>query len=81
MLNTLRNRLLASYVAILLILLVLIGFILLVFLATRPLPTDPVINDLTATLLDVRVVESIQLNLDSPSLEQMQPGMTRPLLS
>jgi two-component system OmpR family sensor kinase len=76
MLNTLRNRLLASYVAILLILLILVGFILLVFLATRPLPTDPVINDLTATLLDVRVVEGFQLNIDpTPSDQQDQPGM------
>jgi two-component system OmpR family sensor kinase len=81
MLNTLRNRLLASYVAILLILLVLIGFILLVFLGTRPLPTDPVINDLTATLLDVRVVEGIQLNIDPTLLDQMQPGMAQPLLN
>ncbi len=83
MLNTLRNRLLASYVAILLIMLVLIGFILLVFLATRPLPTDPVINDLTATLLDVRVVESIQININSALTDQNQPGqdMVRPLLN
>jgi two-component system OmpR family sensor kinase len=81
MLNTLRNRLLASYVAILLILLVLIGFILLVFLGTRPLPTDPVINDLTATLLDVRVVEGIQLGIDPTLLDQMQPGMPQPLLN
>lgn len=63
MLGTLRNRLLASYVAILLILLLLIGFVLLVFLATRPLPTDDIVNDLTAALLDVRVFERSQVEV------------------
>jgi two-component system OmpR family sensor kinase len=81
MLNTLRNRLLASYVAILLILLILVGFILLVFLATRPLPTDPVISDLTATLLDVRLIDSLQVDIEpmgmSPGSGQ---GPARPLL-
>ncbi|MBI5960701.1 MAG: HAMP domain-containing histidine kinase [Chloroflexi bacterium] len=66
MLLTLRNRLLLSYVAILLILLVLVGFVLLVFLATRPLPTEEITNDLTATLLDVRVLETVRL--------EIQPG-------
>ncbi len=60
MVNTLRNRLLLSYVAILLIMLVLIGFVLVAFLATRPVPTDEIIRDLTATLLDVRVVDVLQ---------------------
>ncbi len=55
--NTLRSRLLLSYVAVLLILLALVGFVLLAFLATRPLPTDEIISDLTAVLLDVRAVE------------------------
>lgn len=58
--NTLRNRLLASYVAILLIMLGLIGFVLMVFLATRPLPTDALVNQMTATLLDVRLVEVLR---------------------
>jgi signal transduction histidine kinase len=63
MLLTLRNRLLLSYVAILLILLVLIGFVLVVFLATRPLPTEDITNDLTATLLDVRVLETLRVEI------------------
>ncbi|MEB2287892.1 MAG: HAMP domain-containing sensor histidine kinase [Anaerolineae bacterium] len=61
MLKTLRSRLLLSYVTILLILLVLVGFILLAFLRTRPLPTDEITNDLTAVLLDVRALETIRL--------------------
>jgi two-component system OmpR family sensor kinase len=84
MFNTLRYRLLASYVAILLILLLLIGFILLAFLATRPLPTDTLLNDLTATLLDVRVVEAIQIGIDANPMNpggSDEPGMLRPLLS
>jgi signal transduction histidine kinase len=75
MLQTLRNRLLLSFVAILLVMLVLIGFILLVFLATRPLPTEDTIGHLTATLLDVRVVEAIQIGIQG-SLQGMQ-GMGR----
>jgi two-component system OmpR family sensor kinase len=63
--NTLRNRLLASYVAILLIMLVLIGFVLIVFLATRPLPVDNIINRLSATLLDVRLRESLRIEVDA----------------
>ena len=63
MLKTLRSRLLLSYVTILLILLVLVGFILLAFLRTRPLPTDEITNDLTAVLLDVRAVETIRLEI------------------
>ena len=61
MLNTLRNRLLASYVMILVILLILIGVILLAFVAARPLPTDDIVNDLTAILLDVRVGEVLMM--------------------
>lgn len=61
MLKTLRSRLLLSYVAILLILLVLVGFILLAFLRARPLPTGEITSDLTAVLLDVRAVETIRL--------------------
>jgi two-component system OmpR family sensor kinase len=75
MLQTLRNRLLLSFVAILLIMLLLIGFILLVFLATRPLPTENTIGHLTATLLDVRLVEAIQIGIQG-SLQGMQ-GMGR----
>ncbi len=63
MLKTLRSRLLLSYVTILLILLVLVGFILLAFLAARPLPTDEITSDLTAVLLDVRAVESIRIEI------------------
>ncbi|HML23776.1 MAG TPA: ATP-binding protein [Aggregatilinea sp.] len=61
MLHSLRTRLLASYVAILLIMLCLIGLVLLLFLRTRPLPTDTLIRDLTGTLLDVRVTEVVRL--------------------
>jgi two-component system OmpR family sensor kinase len=75
MLQTLRIRLLLSFVAILLIMLVLIGFILLVFLATRPLPTEDTIGRLTATLLDVRLVEAIQINLQGGALSMQ--GMSR----
>ena len=74
--NTLRNRLLASYVAILLIMLILIGFVLIVFLATRPLPTDSVINRLSATLLDVRLRDSLRIEIN-PAQENDQ-GTTRP---
>ncbi len=63
MFNTLRNRLLASYIAILLILLLLIGLIMLVFLRTQPVPTDSIVSDLTAKLLDVRVIESIEIGI------------------
>jgi len=69
MLQTLRNRLLLSFVAILLIMLLLIGFILLVFLATRPLPTDDTIGHLTATLLDVRLVDAIRISLQGSAME------------
>ncbi|MBP8974925.1 MAG: hypothetical protein KBH93_13745, partial [Anaerolineae bacterium] len=61
MLKTLRSRLLLSYVAILLILLVLVGFILLASLRARPLPTDEITSDLTAVLLDVRAAETIRV--------------------
>ncbi len=61
MLHSLRTRLLASYVAILLIMLCLIGFVLLIFLRSRPLPTDALVRDLTGTLLDVRVTEVVRL--------------------
>ncbi len=56
MFETLRARLLASYVVILLTMLLLIGFVLFFFTATRPLPTDDLINELTGTLLDVRLI-------------------------
>ncbi|HEX3053581.1 MAG TPA: HAMP domain-containing protein, partial [Aggregatilineaceae bacterium] len=85
MFNTLRNRLLASYVAILLILLLLIGLIMLVFLRTQPVPTDSMISDLTAKLLDVRVIESIEIGIGSPAggsggqdNDPMGQGMMRP---
>lgn len=61
MLHSLRTRLLASYVAIMLIMLGLIGFVLLIFLRSRPLPTDTLVRDLTGTLLDVRVTEVVRL--------------------
>ena len=60
MINTLRTRLLASYIAILLVTLTVIGVALVVFLRSRPLPADPIINDLTATLLDVRVWQELR---------------------
>ncbi len=72
MFATLRNRLLASYVAILLILLLLIGFVLLVFLATRPLPTDNIVRDLTTTLLDVRIIERARIEISVPGHGQGQ---------
>ena len=71
MLKTLRSRLLLSYVAVLLILLVLVGFILLAFLAARPLPTDEITSDLTAVLLDVRAVESIRVEIRIPAQQGM----------
>lgn len=61
--HSLRTRLLASYVAILLITLVVIGLALLVFLQTRPLPLDGLIRELTATLLDVRIAEVMQIGV------------------
>ncbi|GIV81268.1 MAG: hypothetical protein KatS3mg051_0622 [Anaerolineae bacterium] len=61
--KTLRSRLLLSYVAVLLILLALVGFVLLAFLATRPLPTGDIISDLTAVLLDVRAAEGARLGV------------------
>ncbi|GAB4419515.1 MAG: hypothetical protein Kow00106_15740 [Anaerolineae bacterium] len=64
--KTLRSRLLLSYVALLLILLALVGFVLLAFLATRPLPTGDIISDLTAVLLDVRAAEGARLEVIMP---------------
>ena len=61
MFNTLRNRLLASYVTVIVITLGFISLALLVFLRSRPLPTDEIVRDLTATLLDVRVAETWQI--------------------
>ena len=69
MFTTLRNRLLASYGALLLVMLLLIGGTLLVFLRSRPLPTDEIVRDLTATLLDVRVAENWQIDPSELSLE------------
>jgi two-component system OmpR family sensor kinase len=63
MVKTLRARLLASYVTILLIMLPLIGLALLVFLRSRPLPTGEIISNLTATLLDVRTHATAQLSM------------------
>ncbi len=70
MFETLRARLLASYVAILLVMLLLIGFVLFVFTATRPLPTDDLVNELTGTLLDVRLISlaRIEAHLTGPGL-------------
>ncbi|NDJ77823.1 MAG: HAMP domain-containing histidine kinase [Chloroflexi bacterium] len=59
MLNTLRNRLLASYLAILIITLLIIAVALVVFLRSRPIPTDDIENELTAKLLDLRVIEAL----------------------
>lgn len=81
MLGTLRNRLLASYVAILVILLALVGFVLLVFLATRPLPTSDITNDLTAALLDVRVIERASIEFRAPDSMRPGVGMHAPQLS
>ena len=69
MFTTLRNRLLASYVALLLVMLVLMGGALLVFLRSRPLPTDEIVRDLTATLLDVRVSENWQFDASDLDLQ------------
>lgn len=52
---SLRSRLLASYVVILLVTLLLVGVVLVVFLRSRPLPIEPLVQDLTTTLLDIRV--------------------------
>jgi signal transduction histidine kinase len=62
MLNTLRTRLLLSFAAVLFITLCLIGLTLLVFLRTQPLPTADITNRLTATLLDVRSLEVIEVS-------------------
>lgn len=76
--NTLRNRLLLSFGAILLIMLLLVGLMLLVFLRTRPLPTDEIVQDLTATLLDVRVSESWQINAEVDIRRWRQTGEAIP---
>ncbi|HMM27832.1 MAG: ATP-binding protein [Chloroflexota bacterium] len=52
---SLRARLLASYVAILLVTLLLVGVVLVVFLRSRPLPTEGLVRDLATTLLDIGV--------------------------
>lgn len=57
MLQSLRTRLLWSYIAVLLILLALIGTTLVVFLRSRPLPTDPIISRLAGDMLDLRTYE------------------------
>lgn len=75
MFNTLRNRLLLSFGAILLIMLILIGLTLLVFLRTRPLPTDDIVRDLAATLLDVQVSESWRITANTDDLT-WSPGQT-----
>jgi two-component system OmpR family sensor kinase len=64
MFHTLRNRLFISYVAILMITLIIIGLALLVVIRTRPVPTDDIVNDLTVTLLEVHVVEVLQVTVD-----------------
>lgn len=75
--KTLRSRLLLSYVAVLLILLALVGFVLLAFLATRPLPTGDIISDLTAVLLDVRAAEVARLGGLIPSQASRMGMRTR----
>lgn len=57
MFQALRIRLLASYVAVLLFTLVLIGGALLLMLRSSSLPTDTIVDDLTATMLDIRVLD------------------------
>lgn len=52
---SLRARLLASYVTILLVTLLLVGVVLVVFLRSRPLPTEGLVRDLATTLLDIGV--------------------------
>lgn len=63
---SLRARLLASYIAILLITLLLVGTVLVVFLRSRPLPTDRLVNDLVATLLDIGVRGVTQISIMTP---------------
>ncbi|NLX10318.1 MAG: HAMP domain-containing protein [Chloroflexi bacterium] len=72
MIHTLRTRLLISYVTILLVTLGLIGLALLVFLRSRPLPTDEISNDLVVSLLDIRVQEFGR----GPQRQQGQPVET-----
>jgi len=63
---SLRSRLLASYVAILLVTLLLVGVVLVVFLRSRPLPTDALVQDLTTTLLDIGVRSVGQVSILTP---------------
>jgi len=56
--SSLRTRLFASYLAILMTLLLLVGVILLAFLAARPVSTEGVTTELAATLLDLRIAEA-----------------------
>lgn len=63
---SLRFRLLASYVAILLVTLMLVGVVLVVFLRSRPLPTGPLVQDLTTTLLDIGVRSVGQVSVLTP---------------
>ena len=63
---SLRARLLASYVAILLVTLLLVGVVLVVFLGSRPLPTDALVQDLTTTLLDIGVRSIGRISILTP---------------
>lgn len=76
MLNTLRNRLLASYFTIILVTLGFIGLTLLIFLRTRPLPTDEVVRELAANLIDVQVSQTLKISadLDTTTWQRTQDG-------
>lgn len=63
---SLRSRLLVSYVVILLVTLLLVGVVLVVFLRSRPLPTDALVQDLTTTLLDIGVRSVGQVAILTP---------------
>ena len=57
MLRSLRTRLLWSYIIVLILTVGMIGAGLVVFLRSRPLPTDSIVTELAGELLDVRARE------------------------
>ncbi len=63
---SLRSRLLVSYVVILLVTLTLVGVMLVVFLRSRPVPTGPLVQDLTTTLLDIGVRSLGEVSILTP---------------
>ena len=54
MLRSLRTRLLWSYIIVLVLTVGMIGGALIVFLRSRPLPTDTIVTELAGELLDVQ---------------------------